>query len=120
MSGSAQVAEFDRIASLYDDSIPPHVTQHYVDKRVRYFQAVFAPGSRLLDVGCGTGRLAAALVRAGFRVTGIDPSLGMLQHARPRGIVATCASAGALPWPEGAFDGVYSVAVMHQIGRAHV
>lgn len=36
----------------------------------------------LLDVGCGTGRHSIELARRGFRVTGVDLSESMLQHAR--------------------------------------
>ena len=39
-------------------------------------------GASLLDAGCGTGRYARRLAEAGFRVTGIDPSLAMLAEAR--------------------------------------
>lgn len=40
------------------------------------------PGARFLDVGCGTGRHAVLLAKAGFKITGIDLSEGMLIEAR--------------------------------------
>lgn len=36
----------------------------------------------VLEVGCGTGRIALELARAGHNVTGVDPSPAMLQVAR--------------------------------------
>ena len=36
----------------------------------------------VLEVGCGTGRIALELARAGYAVTGIDPSPAMLDIAR--------------------------------------
>ncbi len=41
-----------------------------------------AAGLRLLDYGCGSGVLLAALGRAGHQVTGVDLSAGMLAAAR--------------------------------------
>lgn len=42
-----------------------------------------ARGSLILDVGCGSGwPMGAELIRRGFRVTGIDASEGLLDHAR--------------------------------------
>ena len=38
----------------------------------------------VLDVGCGTGRIALELSRAGHQVVGIDPSPSMLEIARQR------------------------------------
>ena len=43
------------------------------------------PGARILDVGCGAGRHAIALAQAGFVVTGVDVSPGLLEVARARG-----------------------------------
>ena len=38
------------------------------------FPSPFAPGLRLLDIGCGGGLIAEPLARLGFGVTGIDAS----------------------------------------------
>jgi demethylmenaquinone methyltransferase/2-methoxy-6-polyprenyl-1,4-benzoquinol methylase len=46
--------------------------------------AKMASGDRVLDVGCGTGVLAAMLARKGVQVTGIDISPAMLAQAAQR------------------------------------
>lgn len=43
-----------------------------VDGEARFVDAMAARSSRVLDAGCGTGRVAAALARAGHRATGVD------------------------------------------------
>ncbi|MCL7453538.1 MAG: methyltransferase domain-containing protein [Anaerolineae bacterium] len=40
------------------------------------------PGARILDIGCGQGRHAVPLARAGFRVRGMDRSSYLLQEAQ--------------------------------------
>src|SRR5207302_1217769 len=47
------------------------------------------PGSELLDVPCGAGRLAIALAASGFRVTGVDLSPAFLDRARAADPAAT-------------------------------
>jgi 2-polyprenyl-3-methyl-5-hydroxy-6-metoxy-1,4-benzoquinol methylase len=39
------------------------------------------PGSRILDIGCGTGRHSVELAKRGFKVTGVDISPQMLAEA---------------------------------------
>jgi ubiquinone/menaquinone biosynthesis C-methylase UbiE len=39
-------------------------------------------GARILDVGSGTGHLAASLTKQGFRVTGVEPAASMIALAR--------------------------------------
>ncbi|RST00740.1 class I SAM-dependent methyltransferase [Streptomyces sp. WAC07149] len=53
------------------------------DEALRWLAERLPTGARVLDVGSGTGRpVAAALVGAGFRVTGIDVSATMVELAR--------------------------------------
>jgi SAM-dependent methyltransferase len=40
------------------------------------------PGARVLDAGCGTGRVAIELARRGYAVVGVDLDPGMLAEAR--------------------------------------
>lgn len=109
-------AHFDEIADEYDDSLPPHVIEHYLGKRVAFVEELI-PGGSLLDVGCGTGVLASRLADGGYEVTGVDPSEGMLEHLRGRDprVRAVVGSAVALPFHDGSFDLAMCVAVMHHI-----
>ena len=54
------------------------------EREVDYLQRVLtdAPGARVLDVGCGTGRHAVPLSRAGFDVVGLDVSEWAVGEAR--------------------------------------
>lgn len=65
-------------------------------------------GRRWLDVGCGTGVLAAAVLAAADPqdVTGLDPSPGFVARARQRvdRVRFTVGTATALPFPDGRFD----------------
>ncbi len=70
---------------------------------------------RVVDAGCGSGRLTVALAARGAAVTGFDKSASALADARARaeaaGVRVTLVEAdlnGALPFADGAFDAVTS------------
>lgn len=72
---------------------------------------------RVLEVGAGTGlnRLPAELPA---RVVAVDESLDMLRRARERGYrAAVAADAGALPFPDGAFDAGVETLVWCEVDR---
>ncbi len=47
-----------------------------------YVAALLAPGARVVDAGCGTGRVGVELARRGFAVVGVDSDASMLDVAR--------------------------------------
>jgi SAM-dependent methyltransferase len=109
-------SHFDSIATVYDDSLPAHVVEHYLRKRTRYI-VEHCPRGEGLDVGCGTGALASRLAGEGYRMAGVDTSEGMLDVLRRRSpaVHAVKASGTELPFAGDSFDLVLSVAVMHHI-----
>ena len=109
-------SHFDEIATVYDESLPAHVVEHYLRKRTA-FVAAFCPRGSALDVGCGTGALAQRLAGIGYDVVGVDPSEGMLEIMRARSpeTRAVKASGTSLPFDDDSFDLVLTVAAMHHI-----
>lgn len=74
-----------------------------------------AGAGRVLDLGCGSGRLTVALARAGAAVTGIDTSRERLEQARRRagegGVELQLVEADMdepLPFEDGSFDAATS------------
>ena len=78
-------------------------------------------GRRVLDVGCGTGRLTAALAdEAAAKVWGIDASAEMVAVAResvPAGVGVRQGEAEQLPFRDGWFDRVVMSLVIHLVDR---
>ena len=70
------------------------------------------PDALVLDVGCGPGRHAHALARAGYRVAGIDISerfVALAAAEAPAGTLFARADARALPVRGDAFDAAISL-----------
>jgi SAM-dependent methyltransferase len=78
----------NRVAETYDstrfDSLPGRVFDRLERRALLRALAGVPAGSEIVDLPCGTGRLAAALLAAGYRVTGIDISPAMLGQAARR------------------------------------
>lgn len=89
----------------------------YMEKGAEEFfeRLGIAPGTRLLDVGCGAGQLALIAARAGVQVTGCDIAVNWLEKARSRAAAEGLAitfeegDAESLPYQDGQFDSVVSL-----------
>jgi ubiquinone/menaquinone biosynthesis C-methylase UbiE len=74
-----------------------------------------ASGSRVLDLGCGTGNAAIEAARRGADVLAIDPAARLVEVCRARaarlGVVVTAevGDASAIPAPDASFDAIVSV-----------
>ncbi len=100
-------AEFrdPRLVTVYDAECP-------WSRDDDFFLAVVneTPCARVLDLGCGTGRLALGMAAAGHTVTGVDPARASLEAARAK------TGAERVTWLEGTSpilpDAAFDVAVM--------
>ena len=92
-----------------------------VAKTVSAGEEVFAnrlalpPGTRVLDVACGTGNSALPLARNGCIVTGVDIATNLLAQARERAAAENLqvtfdeGDAEQLPYPDASFDAVVTM-----------
>jgi ubiquinone/menaquinone biosynthesis C-methylase UbiE len=108
---------FDSVAADYDGPRGNNIAiQDMRDEMWRWLDASFTPGSKLIDLGCGTGLDAVHLAERGHRVTATDWSERMVERTRDRardaGLDVDVRAIGAheLQRLEGdaAFDGAYS------------
>jgi SAM-dependent methyltransferase len=72
------------------------------------------PPGRVLDVGCGEGRVGGVLAGRGYAVVGVDADSAMVALAVERH-PALAADAADLPFPAGEFDTAISVHVLMEV-----
>lgn len=99
-------AMFDAIAPRYD--LVNRVMTFGLDRlwrRASVRALELTPGSAVLDVACGTGDFCRELEANGFRPSGFDMSLGMLERARTSAPLVQ-ADALTLPVASGVADGI--------------
>jgi ubiquinone/menaquinone biosynthesis C-methylase UbiE len=76
---------FDSVAADYDGPRGNNaLIQDMRDEMWRWLDATFSPGSRLIDIGCGTGLDAIRMARLGHHVTATDWSPQMVDRTRDR------------------------------------
>lgn len=108
-------------AACYSDSGPRSLSAQNLISRQRIalgmVDAAIRRPSRILDVGCGTGEMAARLMQRGYEVWGLDIAEAMIRHARER-----CGSdrfrvgdIEHLPFPDNAFDAVVCLGVIEYL-----
>jgi MFS family permease len=109
-------AEYDRIASAYDDELLDAMHYRSPAAVTAVARRLLRPDARVLDAGAGTGLLGAALAEAGFtRIDGIDLSPGMLAVATRKHVYGELREGrlgDALDYETGAYDAVVSAGVL--------
>jgi ubiquinone/menaquinone biosynthesis C-methylase UbiE len=118
--------DYDRMAEMYGR----HRRLHPLVLEALIEQGELREGSRVLEIGCGTGNYIRAIVEAtGALGTGVDPSREMLRRAgNTAGLPSSRRDAGnrpavtfiegraeELPLADRQFDLVYSVDVIHHV-----
>lgn len=78
------MSEYSALAPFYDGLFDPAYRAALAREYCTALRALGLEKGEILDFGCGTGEMSAALLRAGASVTGIDPDPAMLAVAKER------------------------------------
>ncbi|MGW1029746.1 class I SAM-dependent methyltransferase [Streptomyces sp. NPDC002577] len=111
---------FDEDAELYDRARPGYPPELYDDLAEL---AGARPGSRVLEVGCGTGQATVPLAGRGCRITAVEAGPRMAAVARRNlagaaAVEVVTADFESWPLPEEPFDAVVSATAFHWIDPA--
>lgn len=119
----AAAEHFDGISEEYQEQFQPHVWdllfKRRLDRMARKLGEAPEGGALLgLDVGCGLGLQARGMNERGYRMIGLDRSLGLLRSAHKGGVSAVGGDALVLPFPDDSFDFAYAVGSLHHLDGA--
>ncbi len=102
----------ERLVRCYD--VAPARVRHYLEAEILYARERIRPGDRVVELGCGYGRVTLRLADVAALVVGIDSAHASVRLARSRGQGIRNArfltmDALALAFPDGCFDMVACV-----------
>ena len=111
------IATYNDMAKEYDDETIDFWERFpvgFVDEFCKNVQG------KILDVGSGPGRDGVILKNRGLDVTCIDASESMVAICKERGLEAIVGDFAALPFEDGAFDGVWAYTSLLHVPKAEV
>lgn len=115
---------YDAQAAEYSAFAENSYTWRYIERPGfdRYISDFYRSDTRLLDVGCGTGRVIGHMIARGVKakhIVGADPSSKLVAEANVKYPSVSLINADALsmPFRNGAFDLVTANMVIHHLSR---
>jgi len=110
---------YDSFAESYSTDNESNLLNGYYERPAMIDLVGEVNGHRVLDAGCGSGPLSAALRAKGAIVTGFDSSSAMVELARQRlgenAALHVADLSQPLPFADGAFDDVVVSLVLHYL-----
>ena len=104
-------AAYDEVADSYADHYRSTEPEQPIElAMIEHFASLLPGERRVLDAGCGAGRMLPVLAGLNCRVEGVDLSAGMVRRAQldHPAFTTRIASLTQLPYPDGSFDGYFS------------
>lgn len=118
---TSEIAFFDNHAAADEYNV---FTDAANDKIIDQFVALtgLPPGSKVVDLGCGSGIFTSLLAKRGYIASGVDLSPKLIELARSQypGIAFHVGDIEALDFADGSFDGVMLSGVVHHIPDARL
>ncbi len=113
LASRSLAASYDTLAASYAELLPDTSFEGPLERAlIAEFAANVDPRARVLDAGCGTGRMLDHLhqLEPSLRLAGCDLSPEMVRIATSAhpGAELAVAPLADLPWPDGAFEAVLS------------
>ncbi len=110
----------NRTTEAYDQTAARYAARSFypLERELTRFRRLIPAGGLALDVGCGPGQYARALISRGVRVAALDLSQGMLRQAQRHGLTWLCqADMRRIPLADGAVDGCFACASLLHLPR---
>ncbi|MDQ2934432.1 MAG: class I SAM-dependent methyltransferase [Chloroflexota bacterium] len=113
-------ATFDQAAELYDRARPGYPSALFDDLAI---EASLHAGSRILEIGCGTGQATVSLAERGYEIVCVELGAELAAVARRKlarfpSVEVAAAPFESWPLPPRAFDAVISATAFHWIDPA--
>lgn len=105
--------DYDQIAEAFSSS------RAFVWEELIPLAKYVQPGEKVLDLGCGNGRLFSMLKDKNIRYVGIDSSEKLIEIAKSKyqgeNLKFLVVEALRLPFSDNSFNKIFSIAVLHHI-----
>jgi SAM-dependent methyltransferase len=112
------------LAAYYERDAEHRATRPIDPQRVaargRFVARLGARRPRVLEVGIGPGRDAAAFVAAGVPVVGVDLAVEHARRAHASGAAAVVATVRRLPFADGAFGALWTMSTLMHVPDAAI
>jgi len=107
--------EYEKAQNKYTDEFL--YGRYHINRELEAIVSTLPKGSKILDIGSGTGHLSHYLHDKGFHVVGLEPSENMLSYARQNfaQIEFIQGVSNELPFPDSTFDFILSIEVMRYL-----
>ncbi len=100
---------YEQYSKKFDEKFSAHFNR-YIRPSAEYALEWMPAGSRLLDLGAGTGNHAAFFQSHGIDVLCTDVSPAMLERCKEKGLKTLCGDMETLEIPDASYDGVWAFA----------